>query len=85
VRDERDVFHRASVIEFGSIAARTALYERIAQRLEDTAQPIAPAGVRRLEQLLDEPPPVRDYGPRARALNGHIESILAELESAPCR
>jgi hypothetical protein len=79
-RDEREHCHRAGVIEFASVAARTALYERIAERLEDTDRPVAALGVERLERLLVETPPFRDYGPRARARNARIESILADLE-----
>jgi hypothetical protein len=78
--DERERCHRAGVIEFASVAARTALYERIAERLEELDHPVAACGVGRLERLLAEPPPFRDYGPRARARNARIESILADLE-----
>jgi hypothetical protein len=79
-RDEREHRHRAGVIEFASIAARTALYERIAERLEDLDLPVAARGVARLERLLAEPAPFRDYGPRAKARNACIESVLADLE-----
>lgn len=79
-RDEREHRHRGGVIEFASIAARTALYERIAERLEDLDLPVAAPGVGRLERLLAEPPPFRDYGPAAKERNGRIESILVDLE-----
>jgi hypothetical protein len=79
-RDEREHRHRGGVIEFASIAARTALYERIAERLQDLDLPVAAHGVGRLERLLAEPAPFRDYGPRARERNACIESVLADLE-----
>jgi hypothetical protein len=79
-RDEREHRHRAGVIEFASIAARTSLYERIAERLQDLDLPVAARGVGRLERLLAEPAPFRDYGPRARERNARIESVLADLE-----
>jgi hypothetical protein len=79
-RDERDRCHRAGVIEFASVAARTALYERIAERLEELDRPVAASGVGRLERLLAEPPPFRDYGLPAKDRNARIESILADLE-----
>lgn len=78
--DEREHRHRGGVIEFASVAARTALYERIAERLTDLDLPVAARGVGRLERLLAEPAPFRDYGPRARERNARIESVLADLE-----
>lgn len=81
-REEREHCHRGAVIEFASVAARTALYERIAEHLEDVDRPVAALGVGRLERLLAEAPPIRDYGPRAGARNARIASILAELERA---
>ena len=80
--DEREHFHRGGVIEFDSIARRTALYERIAQRLEDLDRPVAEPGVGRLERLLVEPPPFRDYGRAAKERNARIESVLGDLERA---
>jgi hypothetical protein len=79
-RDEREHRHRGGVIEFASIAARTALYERIAERLADLDLPVAARGIAGLERLLAEPAPFRDYGPRARERNARIESVLADLE-----
>ena len=80
-RRERERCHRAGVIEFASVAARTALYERIADRLEELDRAVADCGVERLEHLLAEPPPFRDYGLPAKDRNARIESILADLES----
>jgi hypothetical protein len=80
VVDEREHRHRAGVIEFASIAARTALFAQIADRLEDADRPLAVSGVERLERLLAEPAPFRDYGPAAKQRNARIESILRDLE-----
>jgi hypothetical protein len=79
-RAERERYHRAGVIEFDSIAVRTALYEQIARRLDESSRPLAESGLDQLESLLAEPPPVRDYGPRAAARNERIASVLADLE-----
>ena len=79
-RREREHCHRAGVVEFASVAARTALYDAIAQRLEELDRPIAPRGLARIESLLAEPPPFRDYGPAATARNARIATILADLE-----
>ncbi len=68
------------MIEFASIARRTALYERIAERLEELDHPVAALGVGRLERLLAEPPPFRDYGLTAKERNARIESILCDLK-----
>ena len=68
------------MIEFDSIAERTGLYEAIARRLEDEGRPVARSGLGALEELLAAPPPVRDYGPQARARNERIAAILAGLE-----
>jgi hypothetical protein len=78
--DEREHRHRAGVIEFASIAARTALFAQIADRLEDLDRPVAASGVGRLERLLADPAPFRDYGPAAKERNARIESILRGLE-----
>ena len=79
-REERDHYHRGGVIEFASIARRTALYEQIAQRLEELNCPVAARGVERLERLLAEPSPFRDYGLAAQERNTRIASILRDLE-----
>jgi hypothetical protein len=79
-RNEREHLHRGGVIEFRSIAARTALYEGIAARLEDLDLPVAVRGIESIERLLAEPAPFRDYGPRAWARNARIGSVLADLE-----
>jgi hypothetical protein len=79
-REEREQYHRGSVIEFASLARRTALYERIAERLEDTDRPASPLGVGQLEGLLAEPPPYRDYGIVAEERNARIELVLSDLE-----
>jgi hypothetical protein len=79
--DERELRHRASVVEFASIAERTALLEQIADRLGDLNRPVAALGVERLEHLLAEPAPFRDYGPAAKDRNERIGSILRSLET----
>jgi cell fate (sporulation/competence/biofilm development) regulator YmcA (YheA/YmcA/DUF963 family) len=79
---EHEQYHRAGVLEFDSVSARAALYERIAARIEDTARPLAEEGLRRLEDLIAEIPPVRDYGPRAQDRNELIAAILADLEES---
>jgi hypothetical protein len=79
--DEREHRHRAGVIEFASIAARTALFEQIADCLEELDCPVAALGVERLECLLAEPAPFRDYGPAAKKRNARIESVLHSLDS----
>jgi hypothetical protein len=77
---ERDLYHRAGVLEFASVASRAALYERIVDRLEQTDHALADEALRRLEGLIAESPPVRDYGPRAAERNARIASILDSLE-----
>ena len=77
---EREQCHRGGVIEFASVSTRAALYEEIAKRLEDLDCPIASVGLTRLERLLAEPPPFRDYGGVAAARNARIASILGDLE-----
>jgi hypothetical protein len=79
-QSERELYHRARVLELDSVATRATLYDQIAQRLEDGGLPLAETGLRRLEGLMAIPPPVRDYGPRAEERNAHIASILADLE-----
>jgi hypothetical protein len=78
--EEREQCHRGGVIEFASVSRRTVLYERIADRLEDLDHQVAVLGVRRLERLLAEPPPYRDYGAAAKQRNARIESILRDLD-----
>jgi hypothetical protein len=80
-RAERDDYHRGDVIEFDSIAIRTALYELIARVLEDLDRPLAKDGLSELESLLAEPPPFRDYGPNAQARNDRIAAILDKLKT----
>ena len=77
---EREHFHQASVVEFDTVAQRSALYERIAERLRDLDRPLPEDALRELELLLSEPPPVRDYGLNAVRRNERIASVLAELE-----
>jgi hypothetical protein len=79
---EHEQYHRAGILELDSVSARAALYERIAERLEDAACPLAAEGLRRLEDLIGEAPPVRDYGPRAQDRNELIAAILADLEES---
>jgi hypothetical protein len=79
---EHEQYHRAGVLELDSVSARAALYERIAERLENAASPLAAEGLRRLEDLMAEAPPVRDYGPRAQDRNELIAAILADLEES---
>jgi hypothetical protein len=76
---EREEYHRAGVLELGSVAARTALYEQIAERLEGTDGPLPAEPLERLRALIAEPPPIRDYGPRAEERNTRIAAILADL------
>lgn len=81
---EREQCHRGGVIEFASVSTRAGLYEGIAKRLEDLDRPIASVGLTRLERLLAEPPPFRDYGGAAAARNARIASILGDLELETC-
>jgi hypothetical protein len=80
-RNEREQSHRASVIELSSVAQRAALLEDLIRRLEDVSRPVSRAGLERLEELLAEPLPFRDYGPRAALRNERIARILVQLES----
>jgi hypothetical protein len=79
--EEREHCHRGGVIEFASVARRTALYERIAERLQELDRPVGALEVGRLERVLAEPPPFRDYGLAAQERNTRIESILRGLET----
>lgn len=78
---EREHFHRASVVEFDTVAERSALYERIADRLRDLERPLPEDALHDLELFLSEPPPIRDYGLNALRRNERIAAVLAELES----
>jgi hypothetical protein len=78
--EEREHCHRGGVIEFASVARRTALYEGIADRLEELDRPISALGIGQLERLLAEPPPYRDYGAVAKERNARIELVLRALE-----
>jgi hypothetical protein len=77
---EREHFHRASVVEFDTVAERSALFERIAERLRDLDRPLPEGALRDLEIILSEQPPVRDYGLNAVRRNERIAAVLAELE-----
>jgi cell fate (sporulation/competence/biofilm development) regulator YmcA (YheA/YmcA/DUF963 family) len=79
---EHEQYHQAGVLELDSVAARAALYERVAERIEDISRPVAEESLRRLENLIAESPPVRDYGPRAQDRNELIAAILADLEES---
>jgi hypothetical protein len=76
---EREHFHRAGVVEFHTVAERSALYEQIVDRLRDLERPLPEDALRRLQLILSEPPPVRDYGLRAEQRNARIASVLADL------
>ena len=76
---ERNDFHRGGALVLGAISDRLDLLERIARLLEDHRREMDPAGLADLARLVDETPPVRDYGPSARARNERIAAILAEL------
>src|SRR5262245_3216826 len=71
-REEHEQLHHGGVVELDSVRIRAALYVVIAERLEDLAQPAAPGALVEVEGLLAEPPPVRDYGMRARGRNERI-------------
>jgi hypothetical protein len=77
---EREHYHRAGVVEFDTLAARSALYEQIVDRLQDPDRPLPEGTLRRLQLIISEPPPIRDYGPRAEKRNARIASVLAELD-----
>jgi hypothetical protein len=79
---EHEQYHRAGVLELESVSARAALYEQIAERLENTTRPLSEEGLRRLENLVAQVPPMRDYGPRAQGRNALIAAILADLEES---
>jgi hypothetical protein len=76
---ERNDFHRGGPLVLGTISQRLELLERIARLLEDRNREVDPAGLVDLARLVDETPPVRDYGLPARERNERIAMILAEL------
>jgi hypothetical protein len=80
-REERERYHRGGVLEFETLAARSALYDQIAQVLEDSGSDISKVAMGRLRLLLAEQPPVRDYGVRAQERNDFITAILADLRA----
>jgi hypothetical protein len=79
---ERERRYRHGVVEFESIDARTALYERIAGHLEALELPVGEAGMRRLRRLLAEKPRGRDYLTRAEARDARLALILADLQES---
>jgi hypothetical protein len=76
---ERNDFHRGGPLVLGTISYRLELLERIARLLEDGDRKVGSAGLVDLARLVDETPPVRDYGLLARERNERIATILAEL------
>ncbi len=76
---ERNDFHRGGPLVLGTISYRLELLERIARLLEDGDREVGSAGLVDLARLVDETPPVRDYGLPARERNERIATILAEL------
>jgi len=76
---EHEQCHRGGVVEFESVAARSALYGLIVRRLQDGRSSLPPAGLKELEHLLAEPPPHRDYGANAEARNDRIARVLERL------
>lgn len=76
---ERDHGHRAGVVEFAVMHSRLELYEHLARHVENRHLPLEPRGVAALEALLQEEPPIRDYGLRARERNERLARILSDL------
>ncbi len=76
---ERNDFHRGGPLVLGTISYRLELLERIARLLEDGDREVGSARLVDLARLVDETPPVRDYGLPARERNERIATILAEL------
>ena len=76
---ERNDFHRGGPLVLGTISYRLELLERIARLLEDGDREVGSAGLVDLARLVDETPPVRDYGLPARERNERIATILAAL------
>jgi hypothetical protein len=81
-QEERDHLHHAGVLELDSIRIRTALYETIALRLEDSPQPVTADALEQVEALIAEAPPIRDYGLRAQQRNERIAAVAVALEPA---
>lgn len=81
--NERDRRLGAGAIDSAAVSTRTDLYEQIAVLVEDVRRPLEPAGLRRVRSLLDESPPLADYGLFARARDERIASILSGLEQEP--
>src|SRR5215218_3177649 len=79
---EHEQYHRAGVLELDSVSARAALYERIAELLEDAARPLAGEGLRRLEDLIAEAPPVPHSAPRPKARNKPTPATPPNLEES---
>lgn len=75
---ERNDFHRGPLV-LGAISHRLELLERIACLLENSDREVGLPGLADLARLVDETPPVRDYGLQARERNERIAAILAEL------
>jgi hypothetical protein len=61
---------------------RLELYEQLAERVGDRRAPLPADGLAELSVLLEEEPPIRDYGPRAGERNERIATILAQLDGA---
>lgn len=78
---ERDHGHRAGVVEFAVMHARLELYDQLARCVENRHRhlPLESRGVAELEALLQEEPPIRDYGLRARERNERLAQILSDL------
>jgi hypothetical protein len=76
---ERNDFHRGGPLVLGPISERLELLDRIACLLEDRDRAVGLAGLVDLARLVDETPPVRDYGLSARERNERIAAILTEL------
>lgn len=76
---ERDHGHRAGVVEFAPMHVRLELYDQLARCVENRHFHLEPRGVAALEALLQEDPPIRDYGLRARERNERLARILSDL------
>jgi len=58
---------------------RLELYDQLARCVENRHFTLEPRGVSELEALLQEEPPIRDYGLRARERNERLARILSDL------
>ncbi len=58
---------------------RLELYDQLARCVENRHVILEPRGVAELEALLQEDPPIRDYGLRARERNERLARILSDL------